>query len=245
MSMFAVPDSDVVTTTRVIAEAQARAPRRPAPRARRERSGEETPPSPLPELENNYVAEERCVASVPGEAAKKRPGASPGNRNAIRHGRYSAETRARKAGIDALIRQSRNLIVRIEMARASRRAWRARARRLWIMQDPAHRDTPERRNGLVRKVVYTEPGRKIVEYTYERDAIRLAKSAVSPSFDLRAPCATLSPERAGGPAPPNVHAISLDTSAGTPHTGPPSCAVLPALGEWKDVNGPSSSQRSR
>jgi hypothetical protein len=49
-------------------------------------------------------------------------GAPKGNRNALKHGRHTAPFQARRARVRALIASTRNLIRRIEMAAASRRA---------------------------------------------------------------------------------------------------------------------------
>ena len=48
---------------------------------------------------NNYLA----------EAPKKRAGARPGNTNALRHGLYARESRARRAALNALVAEAMRL----------------------------------------------------------------------------------------------------------------------------------------
>lgn len=52
--------------------------------------------------------------SNPNTAAKRGPGAPPGNRNAVKHGKYTRERRALYAEIRAHIREGRALTAAIE-----------------------------------------------------------------------------------------------------------------------------------
>jgi hypothetical protein len=70
-----------------------RAAARRLPRGARKDGGEGSTPAPR----NNYVA----------DAPKKPAGARPGNRNALKHGRFTAENRARHAALAALIEDLR------------------------------------------------------------------------------------------------------------------------------------------
>jgi len=56
-------------------------------------------------------------AKIPARIAfKKKRGGQPGNRNRWKHGRYSAAARARRAEVDALVRQCRAVIAQAELA---------------------------------------------------------------------------------------------------------------------------------
>ncbi len=79
---------------------------------------------------HSQIAKNNYVASP--SSAKRRPGAPKGNRNAVRHGAYTAEGRAadaaREAEVEALLAGTRALIARIDRIVARRKA-RAAARR--------------------------------------------------------------------------------------------------------------------
>ena len=74
------------------------------------------PPTPHAELDNNYIAREAPPDPSPLPAVKRRAGAKPGNRNALRHGRYTAERRAWRARMNALLKGARTLLKDIREA---------------------------------------------------------------------------------------------------------------------------------
>ena len=53
--------------------------------------------------------------------AKKRRGAQPGNRQAFKNGRFTAERRARRAEISAMVRKANEVIAQAELELAWRK----------------------------------------------------------------------------------------------------------------------------
>ena len=59
---------------------------------------------------------------LPEISRRRKRGGQPGNRNRLRHGRYSQEFAARKAEIDRAIAGAKTLLVRVEMILRMRKA---------------------------------------------------------------------------------------------------------------------------
>ncbi len=87
-------DRDSIVLPPMLAAARLRAPRR----ARKSR-----------DLENNYIAESPASHGKK-KRNRKRPGAQPGNLNALRHGGYTAEARAFRAHVHALVTAARRTL---------------------------------------------------------------------------------------------------------------------------------------
>jgi len=75
------------------------------------------------------------AASVSGEMkeARRGPGAPKGNRNAVRHGLYTAQGRARRAKVKALLASCKAAIKRGEKVLAKRKARAANPRKLRLV----------------------------------------------------------------------------------------------------------------
>ena|ERR1051326_1066132 len=93
--------------------------------------------TPLENSENNSRPEatESPAAPVPSGAgqARRGRGAPKGNRNAVRHGLYAAEGRARKAQVDALAAQAKAWIKRLDRIVAKRKARAAKPRKIRLV----------------------------------------------------------------------------------------------------------------
>lgn len=63
---------------------------------------------------------------IPDISHGRKRGGQPGNRNRLRHGRYSQEFAARKAEIDRAIAAAKALLVRVEMILRMRKALKAK-----------------------------------------------------------------------------------------------------------------------
>ncbi len=79
-----------------------------AARRRTPRHLRKTRPS-APEVENNYIAES-SLTSGKTKRNRKRPGAPPGNLNALKHGAHRAGARALRAEVWHLLRAARLLL---------------------------------------------------------------------------------------------------------------------------------------
>ena len=106
-------------TPRLLLEAMRRRPRRGTGGAGRQTGIKGGTPLPIPH--NNYLAERRAShgpawgnrkgAGQPAEAAHAaKAGAPPGNSNAFKHGLASAESKARRAKVRAIVRHARQAI---------------------------------------------------------------------------------------------------------------------------------------
>lgn len=107
--------------------------------------------TPLEISENNsrspaIVAPVEAAAAAPAEPeagpvssaaesppARRGPGAPEGNRNAVRHGLYAAEGRARKAQVEALAAQAEAYIKRVDRIIAKRKARAAKPRKIRLV----------------------------------------------------------------------------------------------------------------
>jgi hypothetical protein len=94
-------DRSAFPSSPVIAAAQRRMPRH---RRRRPR-----------QIENNYIAE-TPLTSGNKKKNRNRPGAPPGNRNALKHGAETAEARAFRAYVWKLCREARRLLALRKLA---------------------------------------------------------------------------------------------------------------------------------
>jgi hypothetical protein len=78
---------------------------------------------------------EAPAAAVPSgaKAARRGPGAPKGNRNAVRHGLYTAQGRARRAEIKALLASLKAAVKRGEKVLAKRKARAANRRKVRLV----------------------------------------------------------------------------------------------------------------
>lgn len=108
---------------------------------------------PHGEVENNsmwraarepqdIVGQSPILPQIPAEARlspRRRRGAPPGNRRALKPGAYSDQGRAHRAEADALITRAENPIVRVNMAASVRRALRAPTMARRVLRAPKTR----------------------------------------------------------------------------------------------------------
>lgn len=87
-----------------------------------------------------------------GKRTGGKRGAPFGNRNRLKHGRWSKAFASRSREIDALILAARNAIARANMVARARRAWRALRRRTRVSQRP--HGAPLWRLSDVREIFY-------------------------------------------------------------------------------------------
>ncbi len=129
--------------------------------------------TPLENSENNsrspaIVVPAAAAAAVQAEspalatssemkAARRGPGAPKGNRNAVRHGLYAAEGRARKAEVEALIAQAKAYIKRVDRIVAKRKARAANPRKIRLV--PGAIQTRSGQLIFVRRTAGTESRR--------------------------------------------------------------------------------------
>jgi hypothetical protein len=80
---------------------------------KRSGSGAGGTPHPPCKLDNNYISREAPPdppETSPPPVPRRRAGAKPGNRNALRHGRYTVERRAWRARMYAILKGAKTAL---------------------------------------------------------------------------------------------------------------------------------------